>query len=667
LLAMAVLYLVTFSTFASTTESALPSKTDQLLELSLDELMQVRIDTATVFATAFRNQPATVTLLTNRQLSALGARNLMEALEFVPGVSFGVDVFGVIGLEFRGQWAHEGKVLLLFDDIPLNDLLYGNLNLARHYPIEQIEKIEVLRGAGSAKYGGNAQIAVIRVTSKLRTLESSEIHLSFSAMDGTSAGKKATFQTGGSIEEGQYAVSVHAAQEPWSGETWQDTAGTDTDLSKRTEFNAKNILAFVQWKGLRLQAFIDNHESRTPQNYGYSTLGETIKFYSSNLLVEYDWKLSDSLTLTPQYSYIYQEDWTAEYNRNINPALPATDAIFPAQRNTINLELKKQIAPFSILGGIDYWEEKGTCDSSADLAPACTGIFDGADSIKNHASGAYIQTDWQGKPWIISIGLRHSDHSYVGSSTVPRLSVVYPLQDWQIKWQYAEAFREPNLLVIWQSDPITNIKPEKTKQHELELSWKLSKNWHGALSLFSTKTTEPIIFIAQTNPFYANYEPVDTRGIETEWQFKQGNHQAFFAYSYYRVQGNANSLYQDGNNSRQNLGIPNHKVSVNYNYKIPQHSWELQSAMHWYSSMSAYNYESGADVDGMGTELALDRISSQKFINVSALYSTKTWDTTIGIYDLTNETRVYPQPYLNTSTSYIGGGREFWARFSLHF
>jgi len=647
--------------------TALANKIDQLLDMSLEELMQVRIDTATVFETSLRNQPATITLLTAQQLSAMGARNLMEALEFVPGVSFGVDVFGVIGLEFRGQWAHEGKVLLLLDDIPLNDLLYGNLNLARHYPIEQIDKIEVLRGAGSAKYGGNAQLAVIRVTSKLRTLNNTEIHLSLSAMDGTDAGKKATFQDGGTLEGGRYAISVHAAQEPWSGQTWQDTAGSKTDLSSKTEFNAKNLQAYLQWKDLRLQAFIDNHESKTPHNYGYSTLGETVRFDSNNVVMEYDWKLSDSLTVTPQYSYIYQENWAVEYNQNINPALPASDAVFPAQRNTFNLEMKKQNAPFSILAGLDYWEEKGTCDSSADLAPTCVGIFDGANSLKNHASGAYAQADWQGEPWIISMGLRYSEHSYVGTSTVPRLSVVYPLQDWQIKWQYAEAFREPNLFVIWQSDPNTNIKPEKTVQHELEFSWKLSKSWHGAVSLFSTKTTDPIIFIAQTNPFYANYDPVNTRGIETEWQWKQGSHQAFMAYSYYRVQGKSNSLYKDGNNSRQNLGIPNHKISVNYNYKIPQHSWELQSALHWYSSMSAYNYEMGADVDGSGTELALDRIDSQTFINVSALYSTKKWDATIGIYDLTDESRIYPQPYLNTSTAYPGGGREYWARFVFHF
>ncbi len=658
----AIFLLCLLSPFASA------SKLDQLLDMSLEDLMRVRIDTATVFETSLRNQPATITLLTARQLKKLGARNLMEALEFVPGVSFGVDVFGVIGLEFRGQWAHEGKVLLLLDDIPLTDLLYGNLNLARHYPIEQIDKIEVLRGAGSAKYGGNAQLAVIRVTSKLQALNDSEIHLSLGDMTGaTDIGKKTTFQSGGTLPNGHYAVSLHASQEPWSGKIWQDTAGSDTDLSKSTEFNTRNLQALLQWEDLRLQAFFDNHESKTPHNYGYSTTGETVRFDSNNVLIKYDWKLSDSLTVTPQYTYIYQENWAVEYNQAINPSLPSVDAVFPAQRNTFNLEMKKQITPFSILGGVDYWDEKGTCDSPGDLAASCTGIFNGADRLKNHASGVYVQTDWQGEPWILSLGLRHSNHSYVGSSTVPRLSLVYPLQDWQVKWQYAEAFREPNLLVIWQSDPNTNIKPEKTVQHEVEFSWNLSKHWHGAVSLFSTKTTDPIIFIAQTNPFYANYNPVNTRGVETEWQWRQGPHQAFLAYSYYRVQGKANSLYEDGNDSRRNLGIPNHKASVNYNYKIPQHSWELQSALHWYSSMSVYNYESGADVDGMGTELALDKVDSQTFINISALYSTNNWDVTVGIYDLSNEGRVYPQPYLNTSTAYIGGGREYWARFVLNF
>lgn len=650
---------------------------DQLLDMSLQELMQVNIDTASVFETSWHKQPATVSLLTASELRSLGARNLMEALEFVPGVSFAVDVYGVIGIAFRGQWAHEGKVLLLLDDMPLNDLAYGNLNFARHYPIEQIEKIEVLRGAGSAKYGGNAQLAVIRVTTRLHHLNQAEMHVSYSHQQGAGNGKKITLQGGKKFSDGHFGISVHAAQEPWSGRTWQDTAGSLTDLSDTTEFKASNILARMQWKGLRLEAFIDNHKSKTPQDYGYSTLGESVYFDSRNFLLEYAWKIDPSLTIKPQFRHTYQEDWSIEYDRAVNPSLPATDAIFPTQRDSVNLDLLKRYTNVNVLAGINYWSEKGWCESIADFG-SCTNALDGVnDVVRNHAKGVYVQADWQGNPWVVSTGLRYSDHSYVGSSTVPRLSLVYPRDDWQLKFLFSEAFREPNLFVITDSDPNVDMKPEVTIQKEIELSWSLSRFWNASASIYSTRTRDPIIYIEQATPFYANYDHVATQGFETEWRWRQGNHSANLAYSFYEVQGSPNQLYADNIHTDQHVGIPNQKLSADYAFKLPRSRWNLQGALVWYNRLDAYVYTPGADIDGNGTQLALTGLDSKTYVNVSASYRTKAWNLHLGVRDLADEGRIYPQPYLNTnppstsisyaSTPYNGPGREFWARLTLKF
>src|ERR1051325_5355449 len=59
-----------------------------------------------------RESPSIVSLITAEEIANSGARDLIDVLRLVPGFDFGVDVNGVVGLGIRGNWAHEGKVLL---------------------------------------------------------------------------------------------------------------------------------------------------------------------------------------------------------------------------------------------------------------------------------------------------------------------------------------------------------------------------------------------------------------------------------------------------------------------------------------------------------------------------------------------------------------------------
>jgi outer membrane receptor for ferrienterochelin and colicin len=84
----------------------------------------------------------------------------------VPGFAFGVDVQGVVGIGVRGNWGHEGKVLLLIDGQRANELLYSTTQFGGHYPADLIERVEIIRGPGSAVYGGFAELAVINVITR---------------------------------------------------------------------------------------------------------------------------------------------------------------------------------------------------------------------------------------------------------------------------------------------------------------------------------------------------------------------------------------------------------------------------------------------------------------------------------------------------------------------
>jgi outer membrane cobalamin receptor len=108
-----------------------------------------------------RQAPGIVTVITREEIINSGARNLMDVLRLVPGLDFGVDVESSLGLGVRGNWAYEGKILVLVDGQRYNESFFGSAQLERISP-EQVERIEIVRGPGSAVYGGFAELGVIK-------------------------------------------------------------------------------------------------------------------------------------------------------------------------------------------------------------------------------------------------------------------------------------------------------------------------------------------------------------------------------------------------------------------------------------------------------------------------------------------------------------------------
>jgi len=72
-----------------------------------------------------------------------------------------------MGLSLRGNWANEGKVLVLMDGQPFNELLYQSVAVGNRFPVDAIERVEIIRGPGSAQYGGSAEYGVINIITKV--------------------------------------------------------------------------------------------------------------------------------------------------------------------------------------------------------------------------------------------------------------------------------------------------------------------------------------------------------------------------------------------------------------------------------------------------------------------------------------------------------------------
>jgi len=130
---------------------------------------QALVSIATGAKQPLSRAPGVASVITAADIEAMGATDLDEVLESVPGLHVArssqgyspVYVVRGVNLGFNPQ------VLVLINGIPLTTVYAGNRgNLWGGYPIENIARVEVLRGPGSALYGADAVAGVINIITK---------------------------------------------------------------------------------------------------------------------------------------------------------------------------------------------------------------------------------------------------------------------------------------------------------------------------------------------------------------------------------------------------------------------------------------------------------------------------------------------------------------------
>ena len=140
-------------------------RSPQAEELPVYELDPIVV-TATRYPEYLKNIPAFTTVLTRENLRSTNSLSISNGLKNVSGVDIkSTGDFGQVStLSLRGSSA--SQVLVLLDGRPLNYINTGIFNLS-DFPIEQVERIEIVRGPLSSLYGANALGGVVNIISQI--------------------------------------------------------------------------------------------------------------------------------------------------------------------------------------------------------------------------------------------------------------------------------------------------------------------------------------------------------------------------------------------------------------------------------------------------------------------------------------------------------------------
>src|SRR5690606_35059682 len=142
-------------TLADDTDTPHQSSLSDFYNLSLAELGQIEISIATGNSTPLDKAPATASVIYAAEIEAMGARTLNDVLETVPGLHVSLSSLSRLDSVYSIRGIHTGfnpQVLLLMNGVPVQFSFQGGRPILFRLPTSSIDRVEVIRGPGSAIY-----------------------------------------------------------------------------------------------------------------------------------------------------------------------------------------------------------------------------------------------------------------------------------------------------------------------------------------------------------------------------------------------------------------------------------------------------------------------------------------------------------------------------------
>lgn len=508
------------------------------------------ISIATGTKKAIHKAPAIATVITADEIKAMGANSIYDVFETVTGVHISPSNLDRAKPNFSIRGIHTAEnpqTLLLVNGerttYEYNGARWQQFNLG----LNLIERIEVIRGPGSAIYGADAFSGVINIITKgVNSVSSTD----FGAKAGSFNTQSSWFNHVNTDEKLKYSFNAQ----------WYKTKGDHNrivqedamhSLGLGTISNAPGALdtrietidlhAQISYEGLYATAWYLKNDGGTGAG-------------AAQALSNSDYEKTKALTLTSGYKWDINSDLNLDFTVNYQTYDNNTYFVIYPEGMALPREFDEQGAPTAftvftdgIIGqpiahekhyganlvanysalaqhnirmsvGYRYSEAKneefknfglGVLDGSEDFVDGTLTDVTGTPYIYilNQDRELYfltLQDEWQlADDWELTAGIRYDNYSDFGSTINPRLALVWQTQhNLTTKLLYGEAFRAPSFQELYAiNNPIVlgnkNLEPEKIKTTELAVDYRLNFDWQLTANLFYYQAKDLINWIAQ--------------------------------------------------------------------------------------------------------------------------------------------------------------------------
>lgn len=503
-------------------------------DLSFDQLLDIDLlQVASKKPLSKKDVPGVVTLIKREEIQNSGARDLTDVLRMVPGMEFGGDVQGIVGLGSRGNWANEGKAFVMIDGLQINDFLFATVPIANRFPIDNIERIEIIRGPGSSFYGGFAELTVINIITRApQDINGLTISGNGGQMASALGRWNGNLSFGKKFGEVAVGVSAFMGQANMSDRTYTGLDNISFPMAGNQTMSPLFVNATVKAGNFQARVLYDRYNTTMRNGIG-TTLPQNFSTNFTSLIADarYDLKISDNVTLTPRVNYTRQQPWNLADSSAVDPASKFNFLVIDktVERLFGSLQISADVSKnlFFTLG-TEYYIDNGTAsplDPPSSLWNDTSGNASRAVQYNNF--GVFLQTLLTTDIVNVNAGLRLDRHSAVPLAVVPWLGLTKTIGNFNVKALFGQNFRAPSIENI---RLYPQIKPELTTALEIEFGYQLQYNMFVSANIFDISIKDAIIF---GGGGYRNFERTQTRGVELEYFFKDSWGSINVNYSFY--------------------------------------------------------------------------------------------------------------------------------------
>ncbi len=447
---------------------------DRYLSMDLEELMELEVVAATHQPSTLAEVPATVRVITAQQIRENGWLTLEEAISGLPGIQFR-NLLGLNSYVFmRGIPNQNNLVLVLVDGVPVNELNSGGFYGGGQYNLANVERIEVVYGPASARYGTNALSGVIDIVTRQPEEDSG---LEFMAGAGSFATAHASIGHR-HFDQGRQLGVAASAMAKTSEKAWLGGEAGDFNWSDDME-NFEDDYALdgrLRWRELLLAATWQNRQSSASTYFPsegteYHDHGSRWNIRFLNLWAEHGWDAGEVAHLE---SRVWYRDTTVLAD-SVQKVTDAGQIGYHRPNRSLGADSTltgQVIETLHVAGGLLFESERlaeGYANTSSDSPEQRPPRPGDPEMTHSELVSAFAEADYHPlESMRLTAGARF-DHSSVYEQRLnPRAGLVFTPGPSTFKLLYAEAFRAPR---PWDySDGLGNDALEPEKMRTLEAS-----------------------------------------------------------------------------------------------------------------------------------------------------------------------------------------------------
>jgi outer membrane receptor protein involved in Fe transport len=525
-------------------ERQIEMKANEQTQLDLQLVSAEAVEAASRVSEPIEDAPASVSLVTSPELRSMRYPTVADAVRGLRGVYVSDDT-AYKSVNFRGfgrPGDYGNRVLVLVDGHPTNDNWIGSsyVGYDLRTDLEDVERIEVVRGPGSVLYGTGAFSGVINLITHTRdTPDGREVGIS-TADNGMARGR-VRFTHHFSKD---FGVSTSVAGGRGAGRDFFFREFV-ADGPPSVAGNARGLdgVAVGTWTGrvfyksLSAQWSLNHHDKNMPGGQFDVLFGDARTKQADSrgfLEVKFDPKISDQLTS------VTRVHGNAYFYRSVFARNPADGGI---ERSTydgawVGAEERLIYSPIEQLritggGELQYHflvHQKGSDEVNGQY-------YDDKDPFT--LAAGYLLADLSpSKVFKASAGARLDAYSFVSPSINPRAAfIIRPYAGGNIKVMGGKAFRAPSVYELYNTarggqKKNTDLRPENLYSAEVEYSHRFSPTVIGAVSGYANYITNLIALrdLPDATPELPSYAyqntavPVGTLGAEVELrrEWKEG-------------------------------------------------------------------------------------------------------------------------------------------------